>query len=235
MLLGSETYSPEFLMEVTNKTKADVKGGTLIQYENKLRLLEIAQVPKEHLEEFKSVKKFKFFNTNNLWIKLNAIDRVLNEGSMNLEIIVNNKTLDNNLNIIQLETAVGAAMKSFNGGLGMYNLIFKLFNFTYVLCIIVLLGINVPRSRFLPVKKTSDLLLVMSNLYHMRNGSLSMSPLRMFPTTPLVKLGDKDFAKVKDFLSRFATIPDILELDHLTVSGDVTFGRNVSLKVRINM
>lgn len=94
-------------------------------------------------------------------------------------------------------------------------------------------GINVPRSRFLPVKKTSDLLLVMSNLYHMRNGSLSMSPLRMFPTTPLVKLGDKDFAKVKDFLSRFATIPDILELDHLTVSGDVTFGRNVSLKVRI--
>lgn len=58
-----------------------------------------------------------------------------------------------------------------------------------------------------------------------------MSPLRMFPTTPLVKLGDKDFAKVKDFLSRFATIPDILELDHLTVSGDVTFGRNVSLKV----
>lgn len=208
MLLGSETYSPEFLMEVTNKTKADVKGGTLIQYENKLRLLEIAQVPKEHLEEFKSVKKFKFFNTNNLWIKLNAIDRVLNEGSMNLEIIVNNKTLDNNLNIIQLETAVGAAMKSFNGGL----------------------GINVPRSRFLPVKKTSDLLLVMSNLYHMRNGSLSMSPLRMFPTTPLVKLGDKDFAKVKDFLSRFATIPDILELDHLTVSGDVTFGRNVSLK-----
>jgi len=62
-----------------------------------------------------------------------------------------------------------------------------------------------------------------------------MNPARMFPTTPLVKLGDKDFTKVKDFLSRFATIPDILELDHLTVSGDVTFGRNVSLKVRINV
>lgn len=54
-----------------------------------------------------------------------------------------------------------------------------------------------------------------------------MSPLRMFPTTPLVKLGDKHFAKVKDFLSRFANMPDILELDHLTVSGDVTFGRGV--------
>jgi len=36
---------------------------------------------------------------------------------------------------------------------------------------------------------------------------------------------------VKDFLSRFLTIPDLLELDHLTVSGDVTFGRNVSLRV----
>lgn len=59
-----------------------------------------------------------------------------------------------------------------------------------------------------------------------------MSPLRMFPTTPLVILGDKHFANVKSFLSRFATIPNILELDHLTVSGDVVFGANVSLKVR---
>lgn len=57
-------------------------------------------------------------------------------------------------------------------------------------------GINVPRSRFLPVKKTSDLLLVMSNLYSLKNGSLVMSPQRMFPTTPLVKLGDNHFSKV---------------------------------------
>ena len=33
------------------------------------------------------------------------------------------------------------------------------------------------------------------------------------------------------FLQRFQTIPDILELDHLTVSGDVTFGKGVTLKV----
>ena len=62
--------SPDFLMEVTDKTKADVKGGTLIRYENHLRLLEIAQVPKEHVDDFKSVKTFKIFNTNNLWISL---------------------------------------------------------------------------------------------------------------------------------------------------------------------
>jgi hypothetical protein len=36
--------------------------------------------------------------------------------------------------------------------------------------------------------------------------------------------------QVREFLKRFATIPDLLELDHLTVSGDVTFGRHVSLK-----
>lgn len=44
----------EFLMEVTDKTKADVKGGTLIDYEGSIRLLEIAQVPSEHVEDFKA-------------------------------------------------------------------------------------------------------------------------------------------------------------------------------------
>ena len=44
----------EFIMEVTDKTKADVKGGTIIDYEGKVRLLEIAQVPSEHVEDFKS-------------------------------------------------------------------------------------------------------------------------------------------------------------------------------------
>lgn len=74
-LLGhaAKTEKPiEFVMEVTDKTRADVKGGTLIQYENKLRLLEIAQVPNEHVDEFKSVKTFKFFNTNNIWAKLDC-------------------------------------------------------------------------------------------------------------------------------------------------------------------
>ncbi|XP_031829847.1 UDP-glucose pyrophosphorylase isoform X1 [Nomia melanderi] len=208
-LLDKRETSPlEFVMEVTDKTRADVKGGTLIKYEDKLRLLEIAQVPKDHVDDFKSVKTFKFFNTNNLWIKLSAIERLVESNSLNMEIIVNNKTFSNGLNIIQLETAVGAAMKSFDGSI----------------------GINVPRSRFLPVKKTSDLMLVMSNLYTLRNGSLVMSPQRMFPTTPLIKLGGNHFSKVKEFLTRFPTIPDLLELDHLTVSGDVTFGKGVTLK-----
>lgn len=137
-----------------------------------------------------------------------AIQRLIEENMMDMEVIVNPKTLDGGVNVIQLETAVGAAMKCFEDGM----------------------GINVPRSRFLPVKTSSDLMLIMSNLYSMENGSLVMSPERMFQTTPLVKLGDQHFKKVADFLKRFASIPDILELDHLTVSGNVTFGKGVHLR-----
>ena len=39
------------------------------------------------------------------------------------------------------------------------------------------------------------------------------------------------FPQVREMLERFENIPDMLELDHLTVSGDVTFGKNVTLKV----
>lgn len=198
----------EFIMEVTDKTRADVKGGTLIQYQNHLRLLEVAQVPKDNIEDFKSVKKFNVFNTNNLWISLPAIQRVIEEGTLDMEVIVNPKVLEGGVNVIQLETAVGAAMKCFDK------------------C----RGINVPRSRFLPVKKTSDLLLIMSNLYQLADGTLHMSANRMFLSTPLIKLGDENFKNVRDFLKRFASVPDILELDHLTVSGNVTFGKGVSLK-----
>lgn len=204
----TEALHSSYVMEVTDKTTADVKGGTLIQYEGHVQLLEIAQVPKVHVDEFKSVQKFKIFNTNNLWIKLETIDELVTIGGLDMEIIVNNKHLDNGLDVVQLETAVGSAMKDFEGAI----------------------GINVPRSRFLPVKKTSDLLLVMSNLFSLNNGSLIMNPLRAFPTVPLVKLGENHFSKVRDFLARFASIPDLLELDHLTVSGDVTFGKGVSLK-----
>ncbi|KAK3580388.1 hypothetical protein CHS0354_001508 [Potamilus streckersoni] len=206
-LLNNKVKAPEFVMEVTDKTRADIKGGTLVEYEGKLRLLEIAQVPKEHVDEFKSIRKFKIFNTNNLWASLDGIKRTIEEKTLHMEIIVNPKTLDNGINVIQLETAVGAAIKSFEGAV----------------------GINVPRRRFLPVKTTSDLLVIMSNLYSIKTGSLEMNPKRSFPSVPLCKLGSQ-FTKVKEFLRRFASIPDILELDHLTVSGDVTFGKNVSLK-----
>merc|ERR1712226_1605615 len=109
--------------------------------------------------------------------------------------------------IIQLETLIGSAIKYFDNSI----------------------GVNVPRSRFLPVKTCSDLFLVLSNLYNIKEGTLSMNPRRQFKSTPLVQLG-YSFRKVKEFHNRLDGIPDILELDHLTVAGDVTFGRGVVLK-----
>ena len=53
----------------------------------------------------------------------------------------------------------------------------------------------------------------------------------MFPSTPHVKLGDNHLKKVSAYLARFGSIPDLLELDHLTVSGDVTFGRGGDTRV----
>ena len=66
----------------------------------------------------------------------------------------------------------------------------------------------------------------MSNLYNPDHGHLIMSSKRMFPSTPFVKLG-QNFRDISDLLKRFGSIPDILELDHLSVSGDVTFGKQV--------
>lgn len=57
-------------MEVTPKTRTDVQGGTLVDYDGHVQLLELDQVPSEHVEDFKSVRKFNIFNTNNLWINL---------------------------------------------------------------------------------------------------------------------------------------------------------------------
>ena len=81
----------------------------------------------------------------------------------------------------------------------------------------------------MPVKSCSDLLLITSDLYSLEHGKLVMNPNRQFGQTPVVKLGD-NFKKIANFQKRFRTIPNILELDHLTVAGDVWFGRKVTLR-----
>lgn len=202
----------EYIMELTDKTKADVKGGTIIDYEGSVRLLEIAQVPKEHTQEFKSIKKFKYFNTNNIWLNLKAVKRLVANGEIEMEIIPNSKSIpadkkgESDISIIQLETAVGAAIRHFKGAH----------------------GVNVPRRRFLPVKTCSDLMLVKSDLYSLKHGQLMMDPNRFGPA-PLIKLGT-DFKKVSDFQRRIPSIPKIIELDHLTITGAVNLGRGVTMK-----
>lgn len=199
----------EYIMELTDKTRADVKGGTLISYDGQVRLLEIAQVPKEHVEEFKSIKKFKNFNTNNLWINLKAIKRLVEADAIQSEIIPNDKSVTikgTDYNVLQLETAVGAAIRHFKGAH----------------------GVVVPRSRFLPVKTCSDLLLVKSDLFYLEHGALKIDPSR-YGANPLIKLGSH-FKKVSGFQQRIPHMPKILELDHLTITGNVSIGKGVQLK-----
>ena len=64
-------------------------------------------------------------------------------------------------------------------------------------CYRVFEGINVPRKRFRPVKTTSDLLIMMSNLTSLKGGIIDMNTKRSFPSVPLVKLGNC-FKKVLD-------------------------------------
>ncbi|CEG38253.1 utp-glucose-1-phosphate uridylyltransferase [Plasmopara halstedii] len=197
----------EFVMEVTEKTRADVQGGTLVSYKDKPHLLEASQVPPGHLDDFRAINKFETFNTNNLWVNLRAIQRLVAQDLIDIEPLVTCRTVKNH-KVVQLETAAGEAIHLFK-------------NF---------IGLKVPRSRFLPVKSSSDLFLVQSNLYQIKHGSLIMNPARTTLTIPIVKLG-LEFQSVKEYLMRFEHgIPNITELDHLTVAGDVKFGSNITLK-----
>lgn len=124
----------DFIMEVTAKTSADVKGGAPVFHRDRLSLLEIAQVPEEYQDDFENIRRFRYFNTNNLWIDLSSLKKIMMEKSMQLPVIQNRKEIHGH-KIIQIETAMGAALSSFKKP-GLFN---------------------VPRYRFAPVKKVSDL------------------------------------------------------------------------------
>jgi len=135
----------EFNIEVTPKTELDIKGGTFIDYDNKTRLLEVAMIPKENLEEFYSIEKFKIFNTNNIWIKLNS----LINNYENMEIFQNFKTIDNT-EFYQIESVIGSGINCFEN----------------------ISIINVPRNRFLPVKKKNNLEDIRSDKYILTTSSI---------------------------------------------------------------
>ncbi|KAH1214569.1 UTP--glucose-1-phosphate uridylyltransferase [Glycine max] len=228
----------EYCMEVTPKTLADVKGGTLISYEGRVQACNLAdfislqpsswKLHKSQMNidlpiitfkcnallqvnEFKSIEKFKIFNTNNLWVNLNAVKRLVEADALKMEIIPNPKEVDG-IKVLQLETAAGAAIRFFDKAI----------------------GINVPRSRFLPVKATSDLLLVQSDLYTLEDGFVIRNKARENPENPSIELGP-EFKKVSNFLGRFKSIPSIVELDSLKVAGDVWFGAGVILKGKVSI
>lgn len=154
-----------FLMEVTARTVADRKGGHLAirSKDGQLVLRELAQCPEEDLEAFQDISRHRYFNTNNLWLRLDHLAAALeaNGGMLPLPVIRNQKTVDprdkNSPAVIQLETAMGAAIECFEGA-G---------------------ALEVPRSRFAPVKTTADLLALRSDAYRItEDGRAELAPER---------------------------------------------------------
>ena len=203
-----------FLMEVADRTAADKKGGHVARRAGSEQLLlrEVAQTRDEDINYFQDITRHKYFNTNSIWLNLPALNDILeqHDGLIPLPIIVNRKTVDptdkNSTPVVQLESAMGAAIEVFSGSR----------------------AVRVARNRFLPVKKTNDLLLLMSDLYILAEDGV----VRRNTNTPLpdIELDERYFGNIADFSARFAAGPPRLaECKSLKVEGDVCFGKNVNL------
>ena len=203
-----------FLMEVADRTPADRKGGHLARRAGGgLGLREVAQTAPADLDAFQDIERHRFFNTNSIWLDLDALATVLGrDGSLTLPMIVNRKTVDprdpSSPAVVQLESAMGAAIDAFDGAQ----------------------AIRVPRSRFVPVKTTDDLLVLRSDAYRLGEGArieLATGAGRV----PLVRLDPEHFRLLADFEARLPFGPPSLEqCSSLTVTGDVRFGADVVVR-----
>jgi len=209
-----------FLSEVVDRTEGDRKGGHLARRRDDggLVLRETAQVPDEDQDAFEDIERHRFFNCNNIWVNLRALERALEErgGVLGLPMIVNRKTVDpadpSSPEVLQLETAMGAAIGVFDGA-G---------------------AVHVPRSRFAPVKTTSHLLVVRSDAYELaEDWTVQLASGRA--AAPLVELS-AEFKLLRDFEERFpAGPPSLVEAERLEVEGDVRFGRDVRVRGRVRV
>lgn len=198
----------EFALEVTPKTELDVKGGSLVMRDGRLALLELAQVPEDLVDVFMDRARFPYFNTNNVWMDLEAVKKRMDAGALDMPVIVNRKNVGG-VDVVQLEQAMGAAIGSFDRTA----------------------GIVVDRRRFAPVKSVHDLVLRRSDRYRLG----VESPLEPVPSPdrrdhgPLLKLDERYYGSVEDADLR---IPHPLRLAGakiLTVTGDVRFGKEVKI------
>jgi UDP-N-acetylglucosamine pyrophosphorylase len=203
-----------FLMEVAERTAADRKGGHLARNRASGRLLlrESAQCPKEEETQFQDIARHRFFNTNNLWVRLDRLETELNRngGSLPLPLITNFKTVDpknpSSTKVLQLESAMGAAIECFDRS-G---------------------AIVVPRTRFAPVKTNSDLLALRSDAYRVTEDQRLVLEDCRRGQPPVVELDSKYYKLVADFDRFFAGgIPSLKECDSIKVTGPVRFGPGV--------
>ena len=205
--------SAGFMMEVADRTESDKKGGHLAYAADsgKLILREVAQCAKEDISNFLDIKKHRYFNTNSLWIDLEAFTKKTEEhkGVFPLPVIRNSKNVDpadkSSEKVIQLETAMGSAIEVFDKAI----------------------AVRVPRSRFLPVKKTSDLLVIQSDIFQL-DASSNMVQSSSCQRLPLVVLDEEYFKTVDKFQLRFPKgVPSMINCQTLEVQGDITFGEGV--------
>ena len=211
-----------FVMEVVEGTEADRKGGHIARRraDGQLVLRETAQTPPEDEESFRDYRRWRYYNTNSLWVDLSVLANTLeeNDGVLELPLIVNRKTVDprdsDSPPVIQLEAAMGAAIGSFRGA--------------SLLC--------VPRTRFVPVKTTDDLLVLRSDVYALTDDSLVQAIPERAESLPYVEL-DKRFYKLLDaFERRFPEgAPSLREAERLVVHGDFTFGADVKVRGAVEL
>ncbi len=209
-----------FLMEVTDRTEMDRKGGHLaLARDGQLILRESAQCPGDDQASFENISRHRYFNTNNLWLNLEALDGMMKESgnAPDLPMIRNSKTVDprddNSTPVYQLETAMGSAIGIIKGSA----------------------AVRVSRNRFAPVKNTSDLLAVRSDAYQLTSDHrIVLHP--ECKQAPLVKLDNTYFKLIDDMESRFsAGPPSLRNCVSLQVSGDITFGRNVVIEGAVKL
>merc|ERR1719217_1003634 len=211
----AESAAP-FMMEVATRTPPDKKGGHLAKDKASggLLLRESAQCPDEDEKEFQNVGKYKFFNTNNLWVDLEALKANFdkNKGMIPLPVMKNAKTVDprdkNSTKVLQLETAMGAAISCFPGAS----------------------AIVIPRSRFAPVKTTNDLLALRSDAYVLTPDSRIELAASRNGVPPDIKLdGAYKFVDGMDTLTPNGT-PSLIGCNKLVIEDKVEFAPGVVIK-----
>ena len=209
-----------FLMEVAERTPADRKGGHVARRDNVLLLRESAQCPETEQTAFQDVRRHRFFNTNNLWIRLDALRELLRAkgGFVPLPLIRNAKTVDprdtNSPGVIQLETAMGAAIECFDQA-G---------------------AIVVPRTRFTPVKTTADLFALRSDAYGVTDDWRIVLAKDNGQPPPALDLDVRHYKLVDQLDDKLGGgVPSLKECQELIVRGPVCFNSKVRFRGKVTV
>jgi UDP-N-acetylglucosamine pyrophosphorylase len=205
-----------FMMEVAARTDADKKGGHLavLKSTGGLTLRESAQCPEADEKAFQDTQRYQYFNTNNLWVDLTKLKDLFEKqgGALPMPVMVNDKTVDprdkKSTKVIQLETAMGAAISSFEGAT----------------------AILIPRTRFAPVKKCDDLLALRSDAYVLTEDfRMELAPERN-GVPPTVKLDDMyKFVDAMDTMIPNG-VPSLVGCKSLKIEGPIVFEAGVVIK-----